>query len=171
MNDLNDAQLVAREVIVTYLQAAGIDFEETQPGSFAATLPGEHRLKTTTSLVVGSSTVSINAFVVRNPDENHEGVYRWLLERNRRLYGVSYAIDQLGDVYLVGRVPLHAVTEAEVDRVLGSVLENSDGAFDRLLELGFATAISREWQWRISRGESTRNLAAFAHLANPTAEA
>ena len=131
MNDLNDAQLVAREVIVTYLQAAGIDFEETQPGSFAATLPGEHRLKTTTSLVVGSSTVSINAFVVRNPDENHEGVYRWLLERNRRLYGVSYAIDQLGDVYLVGRVPLHAVTEAEVDRVLGSVLENSDGAFDR----------------------------------------
>lgn len=170
MNGLNNGQVAARDIIASYLQTAGIEFEEAEPGSFAATLPGEHRLKTTTSLVVGTSTVSINAFVVRNPDENHEGVYRWLLERNRRIYGVSYAIDQLGDVYLVGRMPLHAVTDEEVDRVLGSVLENSDGAFDHLLELGFATAIRREWQWRLSRGESTRNLAAFAHLANPTPE-
>lgn len=171
MNELNDAQLAARAVISHYLQTEGIEFEETEPGSFAATLPGDHRLKTTTSLNVGTSTVSVNAFVVRNPDENHEGVYRWLLERNRRIYGVAYAIDQLGDVYLVGRLPLHAVTAAEVDRVLGSVLENSDGAFDHLLELGFATAIRREWKWRLSRGENTRNLAAFAHLADPTPEA
>ena len=35
---------------------------------------------------------------------------------------------------------------------------------DVLLELGFADAIRREWAWRTSRGESTANLAAFAHL-------
>ena len=106
----------------------------------------------------------LNAFVVRRPDENHESFYRWLLERNLRLYGVTYAIDRLGDVYLSGRLPLAAVTPEEVDRLLGSVLENSDGSFNVLLELGFASSIRKEYAWRVSRGESTRNLAAFTHL-------
>ena len=52
---------------------------------------------------------------------------------------------------------------------MGSVLEYADGSFNTILELGFASAIRREWQWRVSRGESTANLAAFAHLADPPA--
>lgn len=47
---------------------------------------------------------------------------------------------------------------------MGQVLEAADGAFNTLLELGFASAIRREYEWRISRGEPTRNLDAFAHL-------
>lgn len=116
--------------------------------------------------------LSINAFVVRHPDENHEAVHRWLLERNTRLYGVSYAIDKLGDIYLVGKLPLAAVTPDELDRILGTVLENADGSFNTLLEMGFATAIRKEYAWRVSRGESTRNLDAFTHLTrNGGAEA
>jgi hypothetical protein len=41
------------------------------------------------------------------------------------------------------------------------VLTYSDGSFNTILELGFATSIRREWEWRKSRGESTRNLEAF----------
>jgi hypothetical protein len=91
-------------------------------------------------------------------------VYRWLLERNRRTYGVSFAIDHLGDIYLVGRVPLDAVNEEELDRLMGAVLEYSDGSFNILLELGFADSIRREWQWRVERQLPTDNLQAFAHL-------
>jgi hypothetical protein len=80
------------------------------------------------------------------------------------MYGVGYAVDRHGDIYLTGRLPLAAVTAEEVDRILGSVLENADGAFNTLLEMGFATAIRREYAWRTSRGESTRNLDAFTHL-------
>jgi hypothetical protein len=80
------------------------------------------------------------------------------------MYGVAFSIDRLGDVYLVGRLPLAAVSPDEIDRLLGCVLTYSDGSFDRALELGFADAIRREWAWRTSRGESTANLAAFAHL-------
>jgi len=97
----------------------------------------------------------------RNPDENHEGVYRWLLSRNLRLYGVAFAIDHNGDIYLDGRIDLDAVTPASVDRLLGSVLTYSDESLNTILELGFATSIRREWEWRLSRGESTRNLDAF----------
>ena len=87
-----------------------------------------------------------------------------MLRRNARLYGVHYALDRLGDIHLIGRIPLHAVTAAEVDRVLGQVLEAADGDFNTLLELGFATSIRREYAWRTERGESTANLQAFEHL-------
>ncbi|MCL2554803.1 MAG: YbjN domain-containing protein, partial [Actinomycetia bacterium] len=91
-------------------------------------------------------------------------------ERNLRLYGVAYAVDRLGDVYLNGRLPVSAATAEEVDRLLGAVAENADGSFNVLLELGFASSIRREYAWRVARGESTRNLDAFTHLTQDLAE-
>jgi hypothetical protein len=127
-------------------------------------LPGERRLKTNTILSIGEHSVRVEAFVCRKPDENHEGVYRFLLKRNRRLYGVAYTLDNVGDIYLIGRMALHSVTPDEVDRVLGQVLEAVDNDFNTLLELGFRSSIQREWEWRVSRGESLKNLKAFEHL-------
>jgi len=127
-------------------------------------LPGERRLKTNTILSIGEHSVRVEAFVCRKPDENHEGVFRFLLKRNRRLYGVAYTLDNVGDIYLVGRMALDSVTADEIDRVLGQVLEAADSDFNTLLELGFRSSIQKEWAWRVSRGESLQNLQAFEHL-------
>jgi hypothetical protein len=147
------------------LAAAELEFEEPQPGTFVVVLPGERKLKTTCSLVVGAHSLSLNAFVARRPDENHEAVYRWLLERNTKMYAVAFALDHLGDIFLTGRVPLVSITAEEVDRLLGAVLDYSDSAFNTILELGFASSIRKEWAWRRLRGEPTYNLEAFRHLA------
>jgi hypothetical protein len=147
------------------LAESGVEHEEPTSGTFVVTLPGERKLKTTVSLVVGRHSLSVNAFVARHPDENHEAVYRWLLERNTKMYAVAFAVDHLGDIYLTGRVPLSSVGPDDVDRLLGSVLEYADSAFNTILELGFASSIRKEWAWRRLRGESTRNLEAFQHLA------
>lgn len=133
-------------------------------------LPGERRLKTNTILTIGEHSVRVEAFVCRKPDENHEGVYKFLLKRNRRLYGVAYTLDNTGDIYLVGRMALAAVTADEIDRVLGQVLEAVDSDFNTLLELGFRTSIQKEWEWRVSRGESLNNLRAFEHLIEDEGE-
>ncbi|MGB0969753.1 MAG: YbjN domain-containing protein [Mycobacterium sp.] len=133
------------------------------PGLVVA-LPGERRLTTNTILMIGEHSVRVEAFVCRKPDENYEGVYRYLLRRNRRLYGVAYTLDNTGDIYLVGRMALAAVTDEEVDRVLGQVLEAVDADFNTLLELGFRTSIQKEWEWRVARGESLKNLRAFEHI-------
>ena len=127
-------------------------------------LPGERKLTTNTLLSIGEHSVRVEAFVCRRPDENHEGVYRFLLKRNRRLYGVAYTLDNIGDIYLIGRMALDVVNADELDRVLGQVLEAVDNDFNTLLELGFATSIRKEWAWRIARGESLKNLKAFEHL-------
>ncbi|MFG3507816.1 YbjN domain-containing protein [Streptomyces sp. NPDC047821] len=157
----------ARKIIESALTDAELIWESPEPGSYVVTLPGTRKLSTTLSLRLGRHSLSLNAFVIRHPDENQAGVHRWLLERNLRLYGVAYAVDGLGDIYLTGKLPLPAVTPEELDRVLGSVLEAADGAFNTLLELGFATAIRKEYAWRVARGESTRNLDAFSHLTRP----
>ncbi len=142
------------------------ELEHTRPREelFVVTLPGEAKLTTTCMLTAGVHGVRVEAFVCRQPDENHEGLYSFLLKRNRRLYGVAYTLDRSGDVYLIGRISAESVTADELDRVLGQVLEAADGDFNTMLELGFATSIRREWAWRAKRGESLRNLAAFAHL-------
>lgn len=127
-------------------------------------LPGERKLTTNTLLSVGKHAVRVEAFVCRQPDENHEGVYRFLLKRNRRLYGLAYTLDNLGDIYLIGQLSLASVTADEIDRILGQVVEAVDADFNTLLELGFRSSIEKEWRWRVSRGESLKNLRAFEHL-------
>ncbi|AGK78932.1 YbjN domain-containing protein [Streptomyces microflavus] len=163
MADVPDGTAAA-QVIEATLNEAGLAWESPAPGNFVVTLPGTRKLSTTCSLIVGKHSLSLNAFVVRHPDENEAEVHRWLLERNLRLFGLSYAIDSLGDVYLAGKLPLSVVTPEELDRLLGTVLEAADESFNTLLELGFASSIRKEYAWRVSRGESTRNLDAFSHL-------
>jgi hypothetical protein len=152
------------DVIRATLDEREVEFEEAKPGAFLVKLPGSHKLATMTWLVVGDHSLHVEAFFVRRPDENHEAFYKWLLERNARMFAVAFAIDNLGDVYLVGRLPLSAVNAEEIDRILGSVLTYSDEWFDTALELGFKTSIVREHDWRVKRGESLANLQAFAHL-------
>ena len=113
------------------------------------------------------NALTINAFIARRPDENAQEVYEWVLERNLRMYAVAFAIDRLGDIYLAGKVSLKSIDSDEIDRIIGCVAEYSDGSFNTILELGFASAIKREFDWRVSRGESTANLAAFAHILEP----
>ncbi|MFB7849579.1 YbjN domain-containing protein [Streptomyces sp. NPDC056053] len=167
---VDEAAVRAARVIEATLEDAGLAWESPEPGGYVVTLPGTRKLSTTCSLRVGKHSLSLNAFVVRHPDENDAAVHRWLLERNLRLFGVSYAIDRLGDIYLTGRLPLSVVTPEELDRLLGTVLEAADGSFNTLLELGFASSIRKEYEWRVSRGESTRNLDAFAHLTRRPAD-
>lgn len=151
-------------LIDSILAERELEYQRNGDNVFVVELPGEKKLKTSTMLTVGNHGVRIEAFVCRKPDENFEGVYKYLLRRNRRLYGVHYTIDKVGDIYLVGGLSLHAVTGEEIDRILGQVLEAADGDFNILLELGFAESIKREWAWRLSRGESLANLKAFEHL-------
>ncbi|MCD2192712.1 YbjN domain-containing protein [Actinomycetospora endophytica] len=153
-------------VIAAALDERELGYQRRAEGSFFVTLPGTKKLQTNCWLVLTPHALLVEAFVCRRPDENHEGVYRWLLQRNARLYGVHYTLDDMGDIHLVGRIGLHAVDDDELDRVLGQVLEAADGDFNTLIELGFATSIRREWAWRESRGESLANLRAFAHLVS-----
>ena len=152
------------DAIKAALDALGLAYEHPEPSAYLVRLEGTHKLATMTWLIAGEHSLQVEAFFCRQPDENHAVFYRYLLERNARMYGVHYALDRTGDVYLTGRLPLSAVSEAEIDTLLGCVLTYSDETFNEALKIGFASAIMREWAWREKRGESLANLRPFEGL-------
>jgi hypothetical protein len=166
VTDVEDAALSpAREAALVALRQVfedgELEYEEISPTSLVVNLPGEKKLQTPCRFDVGMHALELHAFVCRKPDENFAGVYRWLLEHNMKTYAVAFALDPMGDIYLNARLPLSVASTDEIDRLLGAVLEYSDGSFNTILELGFASSIRKEWEWRVSRGEPTRNLEAF----------
>ncbi len=152
-------------VVEAALRAAELEYERLADNAFGVSLPGVARLRTPCRLSISEQSMTVQAFVMRRPDENHAAVYGWLLRHNPRMYAVAWALDDAGDIYLTGKIALAAIDADEIDRVLGAVLEYSDGSFNSLLRLGFGSAIRREWAWRVENGESLANLAAFADLA------
>ena len=151
--------------LTAYLDAVGIAWElGGREGEYVVTLPGEQKLKTVVSLLVRDRTTSVSAFVIRNPDENPEEFYRTLLRKNLRLTGIAYAIDTDGDVYVRGELQTETVDEDRLDQLFGVILAAADAAFNELLAIGFLSSMKKEWAWRVSRGEPTKNLEAFRHL-------
>ena len=109
MTDRADLARVLREALVD----RDLEFDEPSERSFFVKLPGTHKLATMTWLVIGDHSLHVEAFFCRRPDENEERFWRWLLERNAKLYAVAFSVDLLGDVYLIGKLPLSAVTPAD----------------------------------------------------------
>jgi hypothetical protein len=153
----------ARTEVELYLKENSLDFEVNN-STYLVTIPGTKKLQTHCAIIVGTYSLTFTAFVIRKPDESREYVLAWCMEKNASMSGIAFATNELGDIYLVAKLPIDAVNQANIDHIIGAIAQESDSAFNPLLELGFANAIRREWAWRLSRGESLANLEAFAHL-------
>lgn len=78
-------------------------------------------------------------YVMPAPEENHAQFYEHLLRRNLKLHGAAFAIGDEDAVFLVGRLANAAITEAELDRVLGSLYAWVEQFFRPALRIGFAS--------------------------------
>jgi hypothetical protein len=125
-----------------------LDVERVGEHGWLTVLRGERKRTVPVYLAVGDHTLSIQSFFLRAPDEQLDEVYALLLRRHLRTYVLRFALTDDGDVLLVGVLPLHAVTVAELDRVLGQVLAVADDMFNPALRAGFASYIDREQAWR-----------------------
>ncbi|WGP05588.1 YbjN domain-containing protein [Bacillus subtilis] len=144
----------------TWAESNDVPVDSIEDTEIVVTLPGEKKLKTNVAISVFARTAHLQAFVIRHPDENSAEFNRWLLQKNLKPGPVSFAIDSLGDVYLRASVPREHLLD-ELDGLLGAMLATADSSFNELLLIGFLTGMKKEWAWRVGRGESTRNLAAF----------
>lgn len=150
--------------VTEFLRSQELQFEFAGEKTVVVSLPGTNKQFVNVAMTIGDTIFKIESFVARNPDENHEAVYRWLLEQNRKLLVINYCVDHLGDIYLSGTLPIATVDLDQIDQLLGVMLQTSDNSFNILLELGFKSAIEREWAWRTSKGMDLSNLEAFRHL-------
>ena len=150
--------------VIEFLKSQDLQFELAGEKTVVVSLPGTNKQFVNVAMTIGDTIFKIESFVARNPDENHEAVYRWILEQNRKLLVINYCLDHLGDIYLSGTLPISTVDLDQIDQLLGVMLQTSDNSFNILLELGFKSAIEREWAWRTSNGMDLANLEAFRHI-------
>ncbi len=100
---------------------------------------GEEKEFITVWLTLGQRTLRYEAYVMPAPEENIEAVFENLLRRNERLIGLHFAIGVEDAVFLRGDLPLVALSEDELDRVIGSLYATAEQCFQGLLRIGFAS--------------------------------
>jgi hypothetical protein len=101
-------------------------------------LQGEDRDFITIWLTLGQRTLRYETYFMPAPETNVESLYEYLLRLNVRLYGMRFAIGGEDAVYLVGQMPLSAVDEEELDRIIGSTYASVEQWFRQAMRIGYA---------------------------------
>lgn len=88
-------------------------------------------------------TLRYETYLLPAPEEQVAEVYELVLRQNHELYGVAFTIGEEDAVFLRGHLPSDAVTDAELDRVLGSLYSLTERWFRPLLQRSFASRLAR----------------------------
>ena len=150
-----EVRAAAVAAVARFLDEAGLDAERLGDGRWFVRLAGERKLGIGVHLAVGDRTLRVESFFLRAPEEQRERLYRDLLLRQATSYLLRFTLDEAGDVFLIGQVPLRAVTPEEVDRIVGTVLDVADAAYLPAVEVGFASSIAAEKAWRARLAEGS----------------
>ncbi len=105
---------------------------------------GDEKDVVTVWLAVRQRTLHHEAQLMPAPEVNIAETYEYLLRRNADLHQMRFALGPENAVYLVGELPVAAVTEPELDRILGgSHLSYVDDTFPTAMTIGYAGRYSR----------------------------
>lgn len=117
--------------------------ERGEPGErrWFIRVTGEAKDVFTIWLHLRQRTLRYETYLLPAPEENAERVYEHALRRNHELYGVAFTIGEEDALFLRGHLPSEAVTDAELDRVLGSLYSLTERFFRPLLNLAFESRL------------------------------
>ena len=127
----------AREQATNPLLAAVTYIAEDQ--RWLVRMKGEEKSIITVWLTLGQQTLHYETYFMPAPEENIEACWEYLLRCNRRLFGMRFAIGDEDAVYLMGQMPLSAVDDDELDRIVGSAYAYSEQYFRPAMSIGFAS--------------------------------
>lgn len=102
-------------------------------------LAGDDKDVTSVWLTLGQRTLRYETYVMPAPEEQADRLYEQLLRRNERLVGAHFSIGVEDAVFLRGELPVAAITDDELDRVVGTLYATVEQCFHDLLRIGFAS--------------------------------
>ena len=156
MSDLFDDAGIARverqidewlgRIRVAHTNVEAVDRAEGDEIRWFVRMRGEEKDFTTIWLTLGQRTLRYETYVIPAPEQNAELLYETALRRNEKLVGAHFSIGAEDAVYLRGELVLTALTETELDRVIGTLYSTVEHVFWGLLEIGFAKAASMRTQ-------------------------
>jgi len=116
-----------------------IDRSTEQEIRWYVRMSGEEKEFTTVWLTLGQRTLRFETYVMPAPEENAQVLYETLLRRNEKLVGAHFSIGQEDAVFLRGEIPLAALNEQELDRLIGTLYSTVEQSFGSLIRIGFAS--------------------------------
>jgi hypothetical protein len=132
IQDWVDIQLADNPIV------AAIDHDPAERRWYVRVL-GEDKDTYTVWFTLGQRTLHYETFVMPEPDENHAEFYGHLLKRNQKLYGLAFSVGAENAVFLAGQMGNQAITDEELDRVLGTIYATVELCFRAALRIGFAS--------------------------------
>ena len=135
-------------MLLDALTDVGARIERVEAGAYVVSLAGSRRPHTLVWLIAGEQAVAVEAFVmhvIEVPDPGR--LHRHLLARNLRRRSVHYAVDDVGDVFLTGSIPLAAITHGgadHLDLLLGEVLQALEDDQDALVALTYGDRLATD---------------------------
>jgi hypothetical protein len=106
-------------------------------------LLGEEKSVITVWLTLRERTLHYESYFMPAPEENLASCYEYLLRANTKLFAMRFAVGAEDAVYLVGQMPLAAIDEAELDRIVGSVYAYSEQYFAPAMSIGYESKFRR----------------------------
>ena len=149
---MTDAAIAPAAIDEWFASQPDLEVERPTDTGWLTVLRGERKRTIPVYLELGQHNLVLESFFMTGPDERHDEVYRYLLQRNLRTYTLRFALYDSGDIMLVGVLPRHAVTAEELDRTLGQLLSVADESYWAAIRLGFTEYIEREQAWRAKVG-------------------
>lgn len=87
---------------------------------------------------LGQRRVHVECELLPAPEENLEGLYRYLLTRNATLAPLHCAIGPEEGIYLVGSFDLDEVSVAKVDEIVAATVTQIDEIYPTAMSMGHA---------------------------------
>lgn len=102
-------------------------------------LRGEERDYLAVWLTLGEYTLAYETYVMPAPEQNVAELYEFLLRQNTRMNGMAFAIGAEDALFLTGHLPLAALGDDELDRIVGSAYAYVERWFRPAMRIGFAS--------------------------------
>ena len=103
---------------------------------------GEDKDVSTIWLTLRQRTLHYETYVMPAPEENHAEFYEHLLRRNQKLNTMAFVIGIEDAIFLQGQIRADAVTDDDLDQILGSFYAYIEQCFRPALRIGFASRFS-----------------------------
>ncbi len=113
--------------------------DTTKPRRWFVRVKGDEKDVFTIRYHLRQRTLQYETHFMPAPEENQEALYAHLLRRNQKLYGGAFVIGEEDAIMLQGHLDRSMITDAELDRVLGSIYQWVDQFFMAALRIGFAS--------------------------------
>ncbi|MEX2324994.1 MAG: YbjN domain-containing protein [Nitriliruptoraceae bacterium] len=140
------------ELIVTSLASAQLQVEQVGEHQWMTVLSGDYKRTIPVMIELDERSLNVTSLFTGVPDEGHAQVYRLLLQKNQRPRPVHFALDDAGDIVLVGQLPRRALDTATFESLLGALLTMADETFNQVLRTGFVGYLAAEQRWRERAG-------------------